>query len=390
MDDLHDIGPVLLPEEQAKQDKIKRRKEKLANLHWPFSKKRTLIVGCALCIIAISVSVILLAKKTVVSTNSGLATTSIPSKDTKITQSKTVSGLQLNPRLLYGDKYANGILPVGDGKYVTDAPKKGYVYLCKANFVPEGQAGAQKRGPWFVNNNTQWDINKKARVKGSVDWEQKVSQKIEGGKRVITTNNLPDHQTGEFPVASNDPAHAYDSNPNTIKEQQLTYNLNAGPGMSNTPNCMEGEAGVMLTGVALFNAFDAGGRDAGAWEVQDNCDGHPQESGEYHYHTLSRCIKDVSVQTVIGYALDGFPITGPKVEEGSILTTDDLDACHGIASQIILDGVKTTAYHYVMTQDFPYSVSCFQSKPTTAPGQHGPQAGQTQNTPQPQGSKPKP
>ena len=69
----------------------------------------------------------------------------------------------------------------------------------------------------------------------------------------------------------------------------------------------------MLTGVALFNAFDAGGRDAGAWEVQDDCEGHPQNKGEYHYHTLSRCIDDISVHTVIGFALDGFPLTGPTV-----------------------------------------------------------------------------
>ena len=33
---------------------------------------------------------------------------------------------------------------------------------------------------------------------------------------------------------------------------------------------------MMITGVALFDAFDAGGRDAGAWEVQDGCNGHPQ------------------------------------------------------------------------------------------------------------------
>ena len=75
---------------------------------------------------------------------------------------------------------------------------------------------------------------------------------------------------------------------------------------------MGGEVGVMTTGVALFNAFDAGGRDAGAWEVQDGCDGHPQISHEYHYHTLSKCISDTSVSTVIGFALDGFPDHGPE------------------------------------------------------------------------------
>lgn len=62
--------------------------------------------------------------------------------------------LRLDMAKNYGDKYQNGLLPVGDKKYVIDTAKKGYIYLCSANFVAEGQAGAQARGPWFVNGNT--------------------------------------------------------------------------------------------------------------------------------------------------------------------------------------------------------------------------------------------
>lgn len=46
------------------------------------------------------------------------------------------------------------------------------------------------------------------------------------------------------------------------------------------PHCAGGVVGVMTTGVVLFNAFDAGGRDAGAWEVQNNCAGHPNQMSE--------------------------------------------------------------------------------------------------------------
>lgn len=125
----------------------------------------------------------------------------------------------------------------------------------------------------------------------------------------------------------------------------------------------------MLNGVELFNGFDAGLRDAGAWEVQDGCQGHPERTGAYHYHTLSSCIADVSVHTVIGFALDGYPITGPKVGTGNALTTDDLDVCHGLVGSVNLDGKTVGTYHYVMTQDFPYSASCFRSTPTKAPGE---------------------
>jgi len=285
------------------------------------------------------------------------------------TKSSNVQGLQLDPSRNYGNKYASGILPVGDGKYVTDAPKTGYIYTCSqyAQSLKSGQGGAGTRGPWFVNNNTEYDFNKKLHVKGSVTWQASFTNNVSGSTRTIVTNDLPSHPTGTFPIASSDPAYAYDRNPNSIKGQTLTYSLSAAPSYG-APQCMGGEAGIMLTGIALFNGFDAGGRDAGAWEVQDNCDGHPQNEGEYHYHTLTNCVKGISVHTVIGFALDGFPITGPVVGVNNVLTTADLDECHGIFSQITLDGKTKTSYHYVMTQDFPYSVSCFRATAIQPPG----------------------
>lgn len=307
-----------------------------------------------------------------------------PEPTTVKSATKTVSklpGLQLDTSKNYGDKYADGLLPVGDGKYSSTAASKGTVYVCSnyANNLSQGGGGADTRGPWFTNNNTEYDINKKVHVSGSVPWQSSFSDNVANGTRTIVSNDLPTHPTGTFPIMSSDAAYAYDRNPNTIKSQSLTYSLSAAPAYGN-PNCMGGQVGVMLTGVALFNAFDAGGRDAGAWEVQDSCSGHPEKTGEYHYHTLSSCIKDTSVHTVIGFALDGFPITGPRVGTQNILTTSDLDECHGITSQINLDGKSVTMYHYVMTQDFPYSASCFRSQAIQPPGlqtqsrqQQGPQ-----------------
>jgi hypothetical protein len=286
----------------------------------------------------------------------------------------------------YGSKYANGILPVGDSKYSSSGAKQGYVYTCAtyAQNLSQGGGGASVRGPWFVGT-TQWNVSKKVSVQGHVTWTPSYSEQVSGGKRVITTNDLPSHFTGVFPIASSDPAYTYDSNPNSIKAQSLSYSLDANPA-SGQPSCMGGQAGVMLTGVALFNAFDAGGRDAGAWEAQDGCSGHPEKTGEYHYHTLSSCITDTSVQTVIGWALDGFPITGPKVGDNNVLTTTDLDECHGITSTIKLDGKMVKMFHYVMTQDFPYSVSCFRGTAIQPPGlqqQGGAQGGAQGSTPPP-------
>lgn len=339
----------------------------------PRGASKLLLVLIAIIVILLIVVAVLAWRLFIFQPNSrtSTASTMTATKDSAALSTpsikKTVEGLHLDTSKNYGNAYASGILPVGDNKYSSSEAKKGSVYLCRANFVPAGQAGAQVRGPWFVNNNTAYDLNKKAKVQGSVSWTPNISVKIVDGKRVVVTNDLPDHKTGVFPVGKTDPARKYDANPNTISEQSLTYSLAAEP-QYGTPQCMGGEVGVMTTGVALFNAFDAGGRDAGAWEVQDNCDGHPQNKGEYHYHTLSSCITDQSVSKVIGYALDGFPITGPRVGPNNLLTTNDLDECHGIVSEVTLDGKKVTTYHYVMTQDFPYSVSCFRAKPVQAPG----------------------
>lgn len=277
------------------------------------------------------------------------------------------STVVLDPTHDYGDKYAAGILPVGDGKYMTDTAAKGSVFLCRTG---GGGGGATTRGPWFSADGTTYDLNDKIAVQGSVDWDGSVTVTVAGATRTVVTNDLPeDHPTGVFPVATADPAYAYDRNPNTIKAQSVTYTLAAHPTVDEQPHCMTGQVGVMTTGVELFNAFDALLRDAGAWEVQDGCQGHPERTGAYHYHSLSSCIHDIGVGTVIGYALDGFPITGPKVGDGNMLTTDDLDVCHGITSEVTLDGQTVTTYHYVMTQDFPYSASCFRAAPAKAPGE---------------------
>lgn len=267
---------------------------------------------------------------------------------------------------LADNKYAGGNVPLGNNLYVTDAPKKGYIYLCH---VQKEGGGSQTAGPWISGKT--WNFLKKISVSGNVSWPNATfTNTLSGTNRILKGNGLPvTHKTGVFPIAATDPAYAYDHNPNSISAQSFMETVPASPVYSDTPYCMGGEVGVMLSGVPLFNGFDAELRDAPANELQDSCDGHPQVSGEYHYHGLSRCFTDISVKTVLGYALDGFPITGPLVAAGKYLTTEDLDQCHGITSTITVNGQPVTTYHYVMTQDFPYSVSCFRGKPSTPSGQ---------------------
>jgi hypothetical protein len=273
------------------------------------------------------------------------------------------------------NKFSDGSVPLGDSRYTTTGPKKGYVYLCNARTGEEGGAGSD--GPWI--SGSTWNYLTKTAVSGSVSWPEAVfTNVVSGTVRKLTGNGLPiNHTTGTFPIANTDPASTYDRNPNSIKAQTLSNSFSSSPTYSVTPNCMGGgEVGMMLTGVPLFNAFDAQLRDAPAHELQDSCGGHPQKDGEYHYHNLSACMKDQSVSTTLGFAADGFPITGGKVADKKFLTTEDLDECHGLTSEIVLDGKKVTTYHYVMTVDFPYSVSCFRgtqsrTQPAGGQGQQG-------------------
>jgi len=253
-------------------------------------------------------------------------------------------------------------LPLGDDKYVTTAPQKGSIYLCH---VLSG-SGAEVNGSWI--HGTTWTPSEKFAVEGTVSWPNATtSSSISGTIRSIKSNDLPtDHTTGIFPIQATDPAHAIDGNPSSIVAQNLSLALPAFPVFAAAPGCIYGEVGVMNDGVWLFDGFDAENRDALAHEMQDNHDGHPNQEG-YHYHGFTSSIKNISVSTVTGFALDGFPITGPLLPSGKYLTTSDLDECHGMTSTITLDGASVLMYHYVLTQDFPYSVSCFKGTSTFKP-----------------------
>jgi hypothetical protein len=262
------------------------------------------------------------------------------------------------------DTFPTGSVPLGDKKYTTTGPKKGYIYLC--NVPRQDDGGAQAVGPWIDAENATWNFKKKLSVSGDVSWSNAAfTATISGTQRILTGNGLPiSHTTGTFPVPRTDAVYAYDRNPNSIAVQTLRESIPTNPVYNSTPNCMGMEVGVMATGVPLFNGFDAGLRDAPAHEAQDHCDGHPQMNGQYHYHNLSSCLRSKKVTDVVGYALDGFPITGPYVDNKKYLTTDDLDVCHGITSPIYEKGKLVTKYHYVLTHDFPYSVSCFRGTPS--------------------------
>jgi YHYH protein len=246
-------------------------------------------------------------------------------------------------------------LPVGDGR-VSDRPLVGNVYPCNTNFRV---GGARHVGEWFHGD--IWNPLEKPFVAGRVMWPD-ARHALEVGTEALSikSNGLPVGQpTGIFPISPEDPVYKYDTNPNPIKAQTLSFQIPLRPVRASQPSCLPmGMIGFTITGVAIYNALDDAGLDAAAHEVQDLCNGHPQGKGQYHYHSTSPCLPGAENNDVVGWALDGYPVMGMRDAKGVLLTNADLDACHGREESITIDG-RTYGYVYRLTEEYPYTLGCF-------------------------------
>lgn len=261
-------------------------------------------------------------------------------------------------------------LPVGDGR-ISSSPTEGSIYACQTRFNPNAP-GAHRTGDW-INGDGTFDLTKKVTVDGKVYHVSDFSAVVVDGVRKITGNALPDHPTGQFPISPNDEAFNYDRNPGSINAHRFEIVLPVDPQIATTPSCVPmGAIGIMLTGGVLFNALDARGDDALAHEILDMCGGHPQQTGLYHTHGKSPCQDDKGTDAqgsdLLGYAFDGFGIFGPHDLGGAIVTSADLDECHGHVGEIEWDGKVVTMYHYHATADYPYTLGCFRGAAIKAKG----------------------
>lgn len=251
------------------------------------------------------------------------------------------------------------LLPLGDGHVSTTEARRGWVYACNTT---GGGGGAFHEGPWIHANGT-FDLAAKPTVEGRVSWPTaRIDITLNHGHVHIAGNGLPvDATTGRFPIASSDPAYAYDRNPNAIEAHRVSLTLPIPQGAAH-PGCLTGgPVGYAVNGVAIFDALDAENRDALAHEILDRCDGHPEPNGIYHYHSISACLTDAirgSGPKVVGWMLDGYPIVSePGVTDAS------LDACHGRTSTITLFGRRVRTYHYDATPEYPYTIGCYHGTP---------------------------
>lgn len=241
------------------------------------------------------------------------------------------------------------------------------LWLCG---LPSNGAGNSNASDW-TNANGTWDYTRKPQVQGNITWNSVFNIILDGkGKRIITGNALPSHPTGVFPIQPGSIAYRYDGNPNIISEHVISYSLPAIPEVATTPSCVPfGPSGISLSGSAIYHGASTLGNDAAAHEMLDRFGGHTDGTERYHYHFPALDLQDhIHVHekghsALMGYMLDGFGIYGPYGDNGELLTSSDLDECHGHTHPVLWDGQIINLYHYHWTYDFPYNIGCFKGTP---------------------------
>jgi hypothetical protein len=180
----------------------------------------------------------------------------------------------------------------------------------------------------------------------------------------IKSNGTPDHKSVYYPTSNSlyesfsgttFGGNTFNKNPNSIASQNLTFKIPLNPAVATTHAATPlGPIGISLNGVPFFNQY-AGPSQPLTNEVVsfDKYWGHPQQSGQYHYHVEPLYLTTVKVtkSSLLGFLLDGFPVYGPE-ENGSPVTNAMLDAYHGhtLATADFPNGI----YHYHVNNTDPY------------------------------------
>jgi hypothetical protein len=248
-----------------------------------------------------------------------------------------------------------------------------------------------------------------------------VSIAVEGEKRVIRANGLPDHATGKFPGKGN---------PNRIAPQRYNYTVPAAPqsAAKTTPLNMS-PFGIAVNGVIFDPSANEWWKDdrSTGWQYEalgggpdlgiDTEHAHVQPNGAYHYHgmptaLLARLTGGKDQMVLVGWAADGFPIYGPwiptdandlnsalkraqasyHVKAGNrpdgpggahdgkfgkdweyVAGTGDLDECNGRFGKT--PEFPAGTYYYVVTDGYPFVSRLWRGTPDASFIRRGPPPG---------------
>lgn len=242
-----------------------------------------------------------------------------------------------------------------------------------------GTTLTQAQTPWVQDGKVI--LSKIEKVPGSVKMKSVFNITETATTRRLLGNGIPNHPIGTFPIPPTSAAYKYyaalpaegfaNAAEIPVKPYPLDVTLPRNPKLAAKPSCITSlMTGFALTGGAWHTelAPDASVNiyDPNAALPTDRCFGHPYAS-RYHYHGYSwKCMdqgKAGAQSPLLGYALDGFGIYGPRGANGKLVTNAQLDECHGMVSEVMFNGKMQKMYHYVLNNEYPYSIGCFRGTP---------------------------
>eukprot|EP00439_Symbiodinium_sp_Y106_P029403 s7913_g3.t1 len=172
--------------------------------------------------------------------------------------------------------------------------------------------------------------------------------------------------------------------------RDLQLSLPSAPGTPGTRKSLHGKdgiAGIALNSVLFVHEHPGEGM---TW-ILDNCGGHGDTFGHYHYHAPPLCLlRSLGVavpagdwwktggraswaaqgpEVQVGWALDGAPIMGPY-RAGTLANVAELDECHGAIDK------ATGEYKYYMVLEAPFMPPCLRGTLGNVTGYRGQTGGE--------------
>jgi hypothetical protein len=269
-------------------------------------------------------------------------------------------------------------------------PGRGQLYMCALPSLGGNPPPpvSQVDRPWRNGNVLNVAKIGESAVPGKVKMAHQFKITTTATKRYFKGNGIPPWPVGKYPIPSNSAAYQYYSvapgippyataDLIPIKPYNLHVNVTRKPKANKKPTCIPSlSMGVALDGIMWHAEIAATSLtswvDPNAALPTDNCFGHPWNT-QYHVHGFSwKCLTQKSepgskASPLYGYAWDGFGIYGPRDANGKWITNKQLDECHGRTAEVMWEGKLQKIYHYVLNNEYPYSIGCFRGTPAILP-----------------------
>ena len=177
-----------------------------------------------------------------------------------------------------------------------------------------------------------------------------VTVTVSGTNYIFKTSSLPTYKSYYWGSTSSGYENAFYSNstgtnygnPNKILSQSYTITVPITNTSITAPNAALGTIGVATNGIAIYNDYAAPGDTlATEYYTFDTAQGHPTNTGSYHYHVEPPKITNTD-SALVGIAMDGYLIFGKKHDTTTSGLTSFSLAGTSSSTKCVGSGLSTT------------------------------------------------